>query len=97
MSTELKVKSWFITKCEFDLSGVLGIVDETEKAVKFLVEEFTSKGIQQSCYWCPKSVILDEDWKNYSKVLPNIDENNNFRGYKYEDNTPVIGTKFLYV
>lgn len=97
MNTDLQVKDWFVPKCAFDLSGVLGVVEETEKAVKFLVEEFTGNGIKQSCYWCPKSVIINEDWKNYARVMPNFDDNNNFIGYKYGDNTPVIGTKFMYI
>lgn len=96
MDTSLKVKDWFVNKCEFDLDGILGVVSETEKAVKFLVEEYVGRGISKKCYWCPKSVILDEDWKNYAKVLPDFDENNKFKGYKYENNAPVVGTKFLY-
>ena len=91
MDNSLKVKEWFIFRAEFDLNGILGVVEETEKAVKFLVEEFTSAGIKKRTYWCPKSVILEEDWKNYQKVYWND-------GWRYsEDDSLVVGQKFLYV
>lgn len=91
----LKVKDWYERKAEFDLDGILGVVSETEKAVQFLVEEFAEHGVRNKTVWCPKSVILDEDWKNYYKVNANIDSEGNFKGYVYEDGSPVIGSKFF--
>lgn len=92
----LKVKDWYERKAEFDLDGILGVISETDKAVKFLVEEYVGHSIRNKTVWCPKSVILDDDWKNYNKVVANIDSEGNFKGYMYEDGSPVIGNKFFF-
>ena len=89
----LKVKDWFVFKADFDLDNIIGVAEETEKAIKFVVEEFCGKRIRTKSYWCPKSVILDEDWKNYIKIHWNSEINH----WVDENNDLVIGTLFLYV